>query len=203
MNDDDRLSRHLAASADAITLTPADPAAAVRRGTRRRNRRRAAIGGVAAVAVAATTFSVLDRQPTPVDSDLAAAGVVASPFDWTVVEPATGLGYSRSATLADGSLYSLSTAPGPYDEQSSFEPHLYRSADGAEWAEVSLPDDMRASSIATDGGSLYAIGTAPATIQPIPIRQAAPKANWGQRRPSKGTAGDPSAGSPRSITRRV
>ncbi len=162
MTDDDRLSRHLAASASAIILTPADPAGAVRRGTRRRNRRRAALGGVVAVALAATTFSAFDRQPAPADSDLAAAGVVATPFDWTVVEPEAGLGYSRSATLADGSIYSLSSAPGPYDERSSFEPHLYRSTDGAEWAQVTLPGDMRASSIAANEGSLYAVGTAPA-----------------------------------------
>jgi hypothetical protein len=162
MNDDDRLSRHLAASANAITLTPADPADAVRRGTRRRNRRRAAIGGVAAIAVAATTFSVLERQPAPQDDDLAAAGVVATPLDWTVVEPGSGLGYSRAAALADGTIYSLSTAPGPYDEDASFEPTLYRSTDGAEWAEVTLPADMRASAIASEGSSLYAVGTAPA-----------------------------------------
>ena len=163
MNDDDRLTQYLAEQASALTLSPADPAAAVRRGTRRRNRRRGAIAGVAVLAVGAATFSVIDRgEPdTKVDSNLSSS-VVASPLDWTVVTPEVGLGYSRATAIVDGSVYSLSTAPGPYDGEGSFESHLYRSDDGAAWAEVSLPPGVRSSSLAAADGTLYAIGTAPA-----------------------------------------
>jgi hypothetical protein len=106
---------------------------------------------------------VIDRgEPdTKVESDLAAA-VVASPFDWTVVAPEVGLGYSRSMALVDGAVYSLSTQPGPYDDDGSYEPTLYRSDDGADWAEVSLPTGVRPSSLGSAGDTLYAIGTAPA-----------------------------------------
>lgn len=163
MNDDDRLARYLADQASALTLSPADPAAAVQRGNRRRNRRRGAIAGVAVLAVAAAMVSVIDRgEPdTKVDSNLASS-VVASPLDWTVVTPEVGLGYSRATALLAGSVYSLSTAPGPYDGAGSFEPRLYRSDDGAAWAEVSLPPNMRPSSLAAADGTLYAVGTAPA-----------------------------------------
>jgi hypothetical protein len=164
MNDDDRLQRHLVEQADAIALTPADPAAAMRRGTRRRNRRRGAIAGVACLAVVAASFAVIDRDEpdATVDSSLAAA-VVPSALDWTVTAPGTGLGYSRATTLAGGSVYSLSSAPGPGDEAGMAETHLYRSEDGAEWAEVSLPGGMRPSSLGSTGDVLYAIGTAPAS----------------------------------------
>ena len=163
MNDDDRLTRYLADQASALTLSPADPAAAVRRGNRRRNRRRGAIAGVAAVAVGAASFSVIDRgEPdTKVDSSLSSA-VVASPLDWTVVASEVGLGYSRATALLDGSVYSLSTAPGPYNGESSFESRLYRSDDGAGWDEVTLPTGVRPSSLTAADGTLYAIGTAPA-----------------------------------------
>ena len=156
MNDDDRLTRYLAEQASALTLSPADPAAAVRRGTRRRNRRRGAIVGLAALAVGASSFAVVDRDDprSKVDSGVAAASVVASPLDWTVVAPQSGLGYSRSTAIVDGSLYSLSTSPGPYDEQRSFAPTLYRSDDGAGWVEVSLPPGNRPSSLAADGHEL-------------------------------------------------
>ena len=164
MNDDDRLSRYLADQAEAITLAPADLGAAMRRGTHRRNRRRGAIVAGATLAIVATSLSVIDRgdPDASVDSDLAAA-VVPSSLDWTVVSPTSGLGYSRSTTLVGGVTYSLSTAPGPNDETTSSETHLYRSDDGAEWAEVALPDGVRPSSLAGSGDTLYAIGTAPAS----------------------------------------
>ena len=162
MNHDDRLQHHLRRQADAIGLSPADPAPVMRRGTRRRNRRRGAVVAMAALAVVAASISIVDRgDPRTVESGVAAA-VVASPFDWTVVSPQTGLGYLRSSATLDGQLYSLSTAPGERQVTSSFEPHLYRSDDGAEWAEVSLPEDMQPSSLTAAAGTLYALGTAPA-----------------------------------------
>ena len=46
---DDRISRYLHQQAEGIALTPADPAGAMRRGTRRRTRRRAGLVGSVAV----------------------------------------------------------------------------------------------------------------------------------------------------------
>jgi hypothetical protein len=89
--------------------------------------------------------------------------VIASPYDWTVVSPRSGLGYSSSVAELDGAVYRLSTAPGPVEpDAATFERHLYRSDDGAEWAEVPLPDGMRPSSLTASDGALYAVGTAPA-----------------------------------------
>lgn len=162
---DDRITRALSANADAIELRPGDPASVMRRGSARRNRRRAAVGGLAAVAVAATSFSVATREPSSeVEStDTASARVVDSPFDWTVVTPQTALGFSRSTVVVGDAVYSLSTAPGedlPEDER--YAPALYRSQDGAEWTQLALPEGLAPSSLAASGDTLYAIGTAPA-----------------------------------------
>jgi hypothetical protein len=164
VNHDDRLHRALADQADAILLTPGDAGSVMRRGAARRNRRRGAVVAVAALAVVATSLAVVDRgEPdATVDSGVAAT-LVASPYDWTAVSPRSGLGYSGSVAELDGAVYRLSTAPGPVDPDAvTFEPHLYRSEDGAEWAEVSLPDGMRPSSLTASDGALYAVGTAPA-----------------------------------------
>lgn len=163
MNDDSRIERYLASRADAITLAPADAASVTKRGHRRRNQKR---GGVlAAVAVlGALGTSVVLQDPDDsqaVDADYATA-VVPSTLDWTVVQPEVGLGYGSSTTaLSDGSLYALSTAPGPMTGQQSSNQHLYRSTDGLEWAEVRLPTGLRTSSLSGDGDTLYAVGTAP------------------------------------------
>jgi hypothetical protein len=160
---DDQLRRALTTQADAITLPAADPDAVVRRGAHRRGRRRAAIAGVAVLAIGAMSVSVVQRgKDATVDSALAAS-VVASPFDWTVVSPRSGLGYSASSAELDGAVYRLSTAPGPADPNAtSYEQRLYRSDDGAEWAEVPLPAGLHTSWLAASDGTLYAVGTAPA-----------------------------------------
>jgi hypothetical protein len=160
----DQLQRALVRQADAISLPAADPDAVVRRGSRRRARRRAAIAGIAVLAIGAMSVSVVQRgdKDATVESALAAS-VVASPFDWTVVSPESGLGYSASSAELDGAVYRLSTAPGPADPNAaSVEQRLYRSDDGAEWAEVALPVGMKTSSLAASDGALYAVGTAPA-----------------------------------------
>jgi hypothetical protein len=162
---DDLITRALSANADAIELRPGDPAAVMRRGSARRNRRRAAVGGLAVVAITATTFSVASRDPSNdvESSDTAAVTVVDSPFDWTVVTPQTALGFSNQSSVVDGVVYRLSTAPAPaVDDTHRTAPHLYRSADGAEWSEVSMPDGIAPVSLAGSDGVLYAVGTAPA-----------------------------------------
>lgn len=170
MTIDDQLHRALARQADAISLPAADPDAVVRRGSRRRARRRAAIAGVAVLAIGAMSVSVVQRgdKDATVASALAAS-VVPSPYDWTVVSPqsglgySTGLGYSSTSAELDGAVYRLSTAPGPADPNATtYEQRLYRSDDGAEWAEVTLPAGVRTSSLAASDGTLYAVGTAPA-----------------------------------------
>lgn len=168
-NDDDRLHHYLNARAGTIILPPSDPARIVARASRRRHRRRT-MTAVAVLAVVTTGGAVLAAQRPggdPVEVvGVASPGVVDSTLEWTAVEPDTGLGFSRSTVQAgDGALYSLSSAPGSVDDdefRSDTRAHLYRSGDGTEWAEIDLPDDLWASSLATDGGRLYALGTAPA-----------------------------------------
>lgn len=163
MTADDRLTRYLNDQAGAITLAPSDPREVVRRGARRRTHRRVAVVACAAtLGVVATTVAVDQGDGgAPLASGIAAA-ITPTSFDWTAVTPQSGLGYGqRSALLADGSLYSLSTAPGAAGTDSTFEPHLYRTADGTEWTEVSLPDGVKPSSLAASGSTLYALGTAP------------------------------------------
>lgn len=167
MSTDDRLNRHLAAQARAISLAPADPAEIRRRGASRRGRRRVAVVACAAVlGVVATSVATIDDggRDTSIASDSGTASVVPSSYDWTVVTPVRGLGYSRSQVhLASGAVYGLSTAPGAAGEDAHSEPpQLYRSDDGAEWATVELPDGFSPSYLAASGDTLYAIGTAPA-----------------------------------------
>lgn len=158
----DRLTRALSANADAIELRPGDPVAVMRRGSARRNRRRAAIGGLAAVAVAATSLSVASRERgNEVESDAATATVIESPFDWTVVTPQQGLGYSNHSSVVDGVVYRLSTSPGPLVDDELSGPALYRSSDGIEWTEVPMPGGVAPVSLAGGDGVLYAVGTAP------------------------------------------
>jgi hypothetical protein len=161
---DELITRALSANADAIELRPGDPAAVMRRGSARRNRRRAAVGGLAVVAIAATTFSVATRDPSnDVESSDTAATVVDSPFDWTVVEPQTALGFSDRSVFVGNSVYRLSTAPGSVADDQPLVPRaLYRSADGSEWSQVNMPADFSPAAIGGDGGRLYAVGTSPA-----------------------------------------
>lgn len=168
MSNDDRLNRYLADQANAIELPPADPSGVARRGARRRARRRAGlVGAVAVLGLAVTWLAVVDRDgdgDADVSSNFAAAPATPSTYDWTVLDPQSGLGYSRgSATLVDGSIYSLSTSPGSTGDGPNESGHLYRSTDGSEWSEVAVPSGMTPSSLATSGSTLYALGTAPAS----------------------------------------
>ena len=161
---DDRIQRYLADRAEGITLEPADASAVIKRGTRRRNQKRGGVlAAVAVMGVLGTSLVLQDPgDDQSVDSEYASS-IAPSNLDWTVVQPDVGLGYgSSTVALSDGSVYALSTAPGPMTGQSSYNQHLYRSADGAEWAEVTLPAGLKTSSLSAGGDTLYAVGTAPA-----------------------------------------
>jgi hypothetical protein len=163
---DDRIHQYLADRADAIELRPTDPSAIVKRAHSRKQRRRVGAIALCALAIGASAVVVTQRDDPKSETSTASSGVVESTFDWAVVEPSAGLGYSTSSALTDdGVIYSLSTAPGQMDTSGNpwAEPAtLYRSGDGAEWTEVDLPGDLWASALAGAGGRLYAVGTAPA-----------------------------------------
>jgi hypothetical protein len=167
---DDRLASYLSERAATIPVPPGDPAAIVRRATRRRRRRGATVGVAATLVLAlvAVAAGVLDRGGQN-ELEVAAPGatVVESPFEWTEVDVDGGLGWARAATAtADGSVYSLSTAPGAttVDAHDPWEAAtLYRSTDGLAWEAAALPDDLWAASLAARGDRLYALGTAPAS----------------------------------------
>ena len=175
----DPIGRHLEARARTIDLPRTDVGTIAERATRRRQRRHRVTFGVAGVTLlAGTSFAVLlagggdDRTPVATTSD----AVVASPLDWTLVDPVAGLGYTRGAVItADGAVYSLSTAPGPaaFNDPAAFANRtLYRSTDGTEWDTLDLPDDLFASSLAAEGSRLYAVGTGPTGGEGVPLRIA-------------------------------
>ena len=164
---DDRISRYLHDQAEGIVLAPADPAGAMRRGGRRRARRRAGLlGSVAVLGVVATSVAVYDGGDDQQLQSSLGASASASTYDWSSVTPRSGLGYGgHTAQLADGTVYSISTAPGPYRDNGGdqqFASTLYRSDDGAEWSAASLPSGVRTSDLAGSGDTLYSVGTSPA-----------------------------------------
>ena len=165
---DDRISDYLHDRAAAIELPPASSATVVRRARRRRVRRGAALG-VSVITVAASAIAVTrgDRDGGSAEVSVASTAVVPTALDWSMVEPTTGLGTLIPpiyASTDDGTVYSLSTAPGVPDPSGRPVPRqLYRSDDGgADWTPVDLPGDFSAGSLASGGSQLYAVGTSPA-----------------------------------------
>jgi hypothetical protein len=162
---DDRISRHLHAQAETIVLPPADPTGTMRRGSRRRTRRRAGLAGAVAVAgILATTVAVRSTDDPQQQLTLGSPSAAASTYDWSVVTPKVGLGYgslAQGAQTADGTVYSISTSPGAQGSSATPAPALYRSSDGAEWVQRSLPSGLRTYGLAAAGDTLYGIGTAP------------------------------------------
>lgn len=122
------------------------------------------MGGVAVVGLLATTLVVRSTGDEKVRVGVASPQVAASTYQWSIVKPIAGLGYSSSHTeLASGAIYGLSTAPGPITPSTVNLPAtLYRSDHGTEWTKVALPTSLSATSIASSGNTLYALGTAPA-----------------------------------------
>lgn len=173
---DDPIGRHLEARAAAITLPRTNVAVIAERASSRRQRRRRVTYGIAGVTLlAGTTFAFVltdgGDEETPVATTPDA--VVDSPLEWTVVEPSSGLAYARTTVAADGAIYSLSTAPGPatLDDPAGFANRtVYRSADGAEWDALDLPDDLYTTGLAAEGSRLYAVGTGPTGGEGVPLR---------------------------------
>jgi hypothetical protein len=165
VNDDDRLHRYLTDRAEGITLAPGNADAVVRRASRRRLRRRGVVLTSAAVLSVVGTTAVLRHGDSDQSVHVAGnPGAAPSTYHWSVVKPGHGLAYSNSqAELADGSVYSISSAPGPYDPNKANQgTGLYRTADGKEWAQVDGPSGVTPSDLAATGDDLYALGTAPA-----------------------------------------
>ena len=165
MNDDDRLAKYLADRAGAIDLAPGDASAVAARAERRRRNHRLA-GAVVAATVIVTGAVVVFTGGTQKQ----AVNVGSSPreartdLQWTSFDVPDGLGWSSAMVSADdGSIYGLSTAPGPIAPDQQFPKRaLYRSTDGRSWTEATLPDGFSPNALATSADHLYAVGTAPA-----------------------------------------
>jgi hypothetical protein len=166
MNDDDRLAQYLADRAEAITIAPGDARAVAARAERRRRTHRAA-GAFAATTVVVVGAVAVFAGGAPKQS----VNVGASPREaradhqWESVDVPDGLGWSSDTVSAtDGSIYGLSTAPGPVDQGQPLPSRsvLYHSTDGRSWTEANLPDGFSASALAAAADHLYAVGTAPA-----------------------------------------
>lgn len=179
-NANDPIGRHLEARAQEIHLPRTAVEAIADRAAARTARRRKVTFGVTAVALlGAGSLAVIaatgDDGRTPVATSPDA--IVDTPLDWTIVDPTVGLGGSLGETAIgdDGSLYSLSTQPGPVDlDVAGFEAHaprtLYRSTDGADWETLTLPDQLYATGVAASGSRLYAVGTGPTADDTVPVR---------------------------------
>jgi hypothetical protein len=162
---DDRISRYLADRAATIELRPAHVDAAVGRATRRRRTRRSLAAAGLALTVGATAVVLTQGGEPAAEVAVQAATVTDTPFDWAVAESSSGLsslGTTATALTDDGSVYAVSTAPGPQVEGTPPPATLYRSTDGADWTPVALPADFWATSVAGAGSQLYAVGTSPA-----------------------------------------
>lgn len=161
---DDRLARHLRGLAATIDLSPGDPAAAVSRAARRRQRRRTGVGAaLGTFAVLAAVVAADVRPDDEVRVGTPAGELTELDFDWTVVDPEVSALVGSAAVTADGTVYGLSTAPGPIDFEDpppgAFRQVLYRSTDGAEWTEASLPEDLWPSAVSAADDTVYAVGT--------------------------------------------
>ncbi len=170
MNETDRLHQYLQDRADMIALPEPEPAGIALRARRRRTVRLTGTITASVIVVLgaiALISSTLGSAPIDLASDHGTSSSLpaAAALRWTTVDVPDGLGWSvDTVTMADGSLYGLSTAPGP-DDPNATAPKpsvLYRSADGRSWQARTLPTGLSPTALATAGGNLYAVGTAPA-----------------------------------------
>ncbi len=163
---DDRISRYLRDQARSIELRPSTPASVVHRARRRRQVRRICVMAAAVVTLGASTLVVTKGDDDPAALSVQGGAATPTALEWSVVEATSGLSADRHGgpvVSSDGSVYSLSTAPGPFDPDSDPGPAmLYRSTDGAEWSPVGLPDAFWPTALAGQGDRLYTVGTAPA-----------------------------------------
>jgi hypothetical protein len=167
----DLLDLDLEGPAGALGVPRGDVRAVIARGRHRQRRRRAG-GAILATLVVVSAGTVAlggtdDDGGTPVRMADGGARRGAVAMDWEVVDPASGLGFSRDlGGELDGSpLYALSTAAGTVDVGSATPKRVvWRSDDGIEWtAARTLGTDLYLSDLSTAGSRVYAVGTAAAT----------------------------------------
>jgi hypothetical protein len=94
--------------------------------------------------------------------DVAGDPGTASTLTWTAIDVDEGLGWSHAdLTTGDGTIYGLSTAPGPQskDQPLNRPSTLYRSSDGQTWETVEVPGGMSPTALASSDDHLYAVGT--------------------------------------------
>lgn len=165
--DDARLHDYFERQADRVSLPDGDAHRIVARAQHRRQRRRALSGGAAAVLLLLGVVGLYagrsEQELTVASPGSTAPAPALSSLKWTSVEVPSGLGWSLSdaVSASDGSLYSLSTAPGRVEPNKDATPALYRSTDGQSWTAATLPTGLKPSALATAPGHLYAVGTAP------------------------------------------
>jgi hypothetical protein len=164
MNEDDRLSRYFIERANSIELPAGEVGRIAARVDHRRRSRHVSIAVAATLAVTAGAVAMFTGGGSGHDNLDLQNGLPGAQLSWTAVDVRDGLGWSTdSVVAADGTTYDLSTAPGPLDptKPSPQRATLYRSTDGQAWAQLALPNGLSASALATSGGNLYAVGTAP------------------------------------------
>lgn len=167
----DRLAAHH--KSEMAHTSPSDLGAVMDRGQDLKTHRRVLMVAMPVAAAAVLVVGVMalrpDAGPTAADGadQVAAANAVltvgSSSLDWEAA-PAT-LGWSMQRADSDGIMYVLSTAPGVRWENfpnGNLPEAIYTSADGSNWVSHPLGGTW-VSSIAANGGLLYAIGTAPGT----------------------------------------
>ena len=154
---------YLTGRAAEIDLPAAGTGTIAERARARRRRRRsgsAALLGAAVLLGGAVIGQGLRSSDDDQQVESYGAAVGSSELDWTMVDVDDGLGWARGIVRADsGRVYALSTAAGDGSSPSSYRRVLYASADGSEWSEVAMADDLKPSGIAASGSTIYAVGT--------------------------------------------
>jgi hypothetical protein len=185
VNDDERLNRYFRSHADLLPVPDRDPAALTDSIAHRRTRR---LISVTAAAAAVTVMAVAvvarpqDAGTTSAVGGEAALAEPAPPLRWTAVDEPRGLGWAhRSVVAQDGSIYALSTAPGPFDPAANHN-QVYRSGDGKSWDPETLPDGLNPGALGTGGGRVYALGTAPGGGDLIVAARSDQQATWSSSR---------------------
>lgn len=181
----DPINRYLTERSNEIHLPDVGANVIVARAKRRRQRRQTGrIAVLASVAVLGGVFISQAGRDGSQDVHSLGTAVVESSFDWTVVNPKGGLGWSDATVISGDAIYSLSTAPGTSANGSQLNKpkSLYRSVDGNDWSRADLPDQLWAAGLAVNGDQLYAVGTAPAGGGTVAVKVASSAAGsaWTQ-----------------------
>ncbi len=137
------------------------------------------LGAVLALGIGASVTVWILNRPQPIEpvfadngTETVAAEFVDVDLSWSA-EPTTIGGFSSVAVLgSDGAFYALSTSPSVREMPQDGSPpeySIYRSEDGATWAEQpidGLGTELWLRNLAEAGGNLYVVSTAPAVADP-------------------------------------